>query len=73
MIAIVGSHSFDGGCNKAANKVTQQRAALPFLRGLRGEELPDQDGRIAGILFREEVATLYRLPLRSRSPLPPNP
>lgn len=27
---------------------------------------------VVRILFREEVATLHRLPLRVRSPLPPN-
>src|ERR1700739_2188941 len=36
------------------------------------EELLEGNHRVVRIFFREEVATLYRLPLRLRSPLPPN-
>ena len=40
--------------------------------GSRREELLDQNGGVVGILFREEVATLHRLTVCERSPLPPN-
>jgi hypothetical protein len=36
------------------------------------EELFDENSRVVRILFRKEVATLHGLPLRVRSPLPPN-
>src|SRR6201982_2715999 len=36
------------------------------------DEMLAQNSRLVRVLFREEVATLYRLPLHLRSPLPPN-
>jgi hypothetical protein len=40
---------------------------------LSGREEPlDENRRVVRVLFREEVATLYRLPLHVGSPLPPN-
>jgi len=39
---------------------------------LGGDELPDENCGVVGILFRKEVATLHRLPVRLWSPLPPN-
>jgi len=43
-----------------------------LMYGLCGEELLDENCGVVRILFREEVATLHRLALRVRSPLPPN-
>ena len=45
---------------------------IGLMTGSCGEELLDQNCRVVRILFREEVATLHRLALRVRSPLPPN-
>jgi len=42
------------------------------MSGLCGQELLDENCGVVRILFREEVATLHRLALRVRSPLPPN-
>ena len=44
---------------------------IGLMTGSCGEELLDQNCGVVRILFREEVATLHRLPLRVRSPLPP--
>src|SRR5271156_846345 len=35
-------------------------------------ELIDENSSVIGILFREKVAAFHRLPVRVRSPLPPN-
>jgi hypothetical protein len=43
-----------------------------LMSGLCGEEPLDENCGVVRILFREEVATLHRLPLRVRSPMPPN-
>jgi hypothetical protein len=45
---------------------------LLLMSGSCGEELLDENCGVVRILFREEVATLDRLPSRVRSPLPPN-
>ena len=41
--------------------------------GYAERELLYQRRGVAGVLFGEEVAAFHRLPLRTRSPLPPNP
>ena len=38
----------------------------------RREELLDENSRVVRVLFGEEVTTLHRLSLRTRSPLAPN-
>jgi hypothetical protein len=41
--------------------------------GASGREKPlDEDGGVIGVLFWKEVASLHRLSLRVRGPLPPN-
>src|SRR6266478_4513371 len=40
--------------------------------GLYREELFDENGGVIRILFRKKAAALHSLPLRPRSPLPPN-
>lgn len=42
------------------------------MTGSCGDELLDENCGVVRILFREEVATLHRLAMRVRSPLPPN-
>jgi len=53
------------------NLVGAGAGQIGLMTGSCGEELLDQNCGVVRILFREEVATLHRLALRMRSPLPP--
>src|SRR5260221_9601396 len=57
------------------NDVPHCRETLPVapaMKGLCGKEALDNHDRVFRVFFWEEVATLYRLSLRARSPLSPN-
>ena len=53
------------------NLVGARAGQIGLMSGLCGEELLDQNCGVVRILFREEVATIHRLALHVRSPLPP--
>ena len=62
----------DRGCQSNDVLARCEAPGLLLMSGLCGEELLDENCGVVRILFREEVATRHRLPLRVRSPLPPN-
>jgi hypothetical protein len=71
-----GSHPKIASPEYAPGPVRVSAAATAAYRiassGSRGEELLDEKRGFVRVLLREEVATLHRLSLRVRSPLPPN-